>query len=364
MKLPEPVCRPESDDILQTLSTAIIVAASNLQIVRVNSATEALLELSAAKLLDRSLDEVLSGSVEFLALLQRALRERRSFTERDLEIPLTSSRSIMVDCTISPRLGDDPRRRAEPLGVSVEMTSVERYQKTHLEEHMLLQNRVTTALMRGLAHEIKNPLGGIRGAAQLLERELREPEQTEYTRIIIGEADRLRSLVDTMLGPPGALATRRLNIHDILERVRQIVHAEYGNVVYFALDYDPSLPEILGDRDQLIQAFLNLVRNAARAVRDAGGKITLRTRAQRKFTIGDSLHRLVIRVDIVDTGTGVDTALVEKIFLPMVSGYAEGTGLGLPLAQAMINRHGGFIGFENKPGATTFSVWLPLGGGR
>jgi two-component system nitrogen regulation sensor histidine kinase GlnL len=214
--------------------------------------------------------------------------------------------------------------------------------------------------MRGLAHEVKNPLGGIRGAAQLLERELGEAHQREYTQIIIGEADRLRKLVDRMLGPRGQQTLSLFNVHEVLEHVRQVVEIEAGQAVTIHRDYDPSLPDLEADRDQLIQALLNVVRNAAQAASGRGGNVTLRTRAQRKFTIGPVMRRLVIRIDIIDDGPGVDPALADSIFFPMVSGRAEGSGLGLPIAQSLVNRQGGLIDFTSTPGNTVFTIWLPL----
>ena len=204
------------------------------------------------------------------------------------------------------------------------------------------------------------PAGGIRGAAQLLERELTEPQHREYTQIIIGEADRLRKLVDRMLGPRGQLHPADFNVHEVLEHVRQVVEIEAGRGVTIHRDYDPSLPNLHADRDLLVQAFLNLVRNAVQALGEAGGTITLRTRAQRKFTIGSRLHRLVIRVDVCDDGPGVDPSLADSIFFPMVSGRADGSGLGLPIAQSLVNRQGGLIDFTSAPGNTVFTVWLPI----
>jgi two-component system nitrogen regulation sensor histidine kinase GlnL len=246
------------------------------------------------------------------------------------------------------------------MGAVLELTSTERHQRIQAEENKLLQNQISTALMRGLAHEVKNPLGGIRGAAQLLERELAEPQQREYTQIIIGEVDRLRKLVDRMLGPRGQQTLSRFNVHEVLEHVRQVVEIEAGRAVTIIRDYDPSLPDLEADSDQLIQALLNVVRNAAQAVCGRGGSVTLRTRAQRKFTIGSVMHRLVIRIDVIDDGPGVDPKLADSIFFPMVSGRAEGSGLGLPIAQSLVNRQGGLIDFTSTPGNTVFTIWLPL----
>ncbi|MGR9089786.1 MAG: nitrogen regulation protein NR(II) [Gammaproteobacteria bacterium] len=348
-----------SGSLVEALATAVVVVDDRLQVETVNAAAESLLALSAAKLVGRGLEDAFADGSELAALIGRVLEDPRTFTERDLELVLQNVQTIVVDCTVSPWIS----RENEEFRVIIELASVERHQRIQLEESMLVQNQVTTALMRGLAHEVKNPLGGIRGAAQLLERKLEDQAQAEYTQIIIGEADRLRALVDSMLGPPEAPRKELVNIHEVLEHVAQLVSVEYTCAVRIVRDYDPSLPEFAGDRDQLVQAFLNLVRNAARAI-DGTGEIRLRTRAQRKFNIGENVHRLVARIDVIDTGPGVPAEISETIFYPMVSGHADGTGLGLPLAQSIVNRQGGLINFNSEPGHTEFSVWLPLGAGR
>lgn len=352
--------RQAPDDDLQrlfsALTTAVIVADAKLRITLVNPAAESLLALSATKLIGRTLLQAFVGPSDFIGLIERAVNDDRSFTKRDLELTATSLHRAIVDCTVSPWSSHE----GDEVQVILEFASIERHQRIQLEENMVLQNQVTTALMRGIAHEVRNPLGGIRGAAQLLERELDNQRLAEYTQIIIGEADRLRNLVDTMLGPNRTLDCQALNIHDVLERVRVLVETEHSRRLEIGRDYDPSLPEIQGDRDQLIQAFLNLVRNAVRAVDDTDGRISLRTRAQRKFTIGEKMHRVVMRVDVIDNGPGVAAEIADTIFFPMVTGHADGTGLGLPLAQAILNRQGGLIGFQSEPGNTIFSAWLPI----
>ncbi len=349
----------DSGSLVEALATAIVVVDEQLCVESVNAAAESLLALSAAKFAGRKLDEAFADGSELAALIARVLDDPRTYTERDLELVLQNVQTIVVDCTVSPWVS----REHGETRVIIELASVERHQRIQLEENMLAQNQVTTALMRGFAHEVKNPLGGIRGAAQLLERKLEDQAQAEYTQIIIGEADRLRALVDSMLGPPEAPRKEHVNIHEVLEHVAQLVTVEHTCGVRIVRDYDPSLPEFEGDRNQLVQAFLNLVRNAARAI-DNDGEIRLRTRAQRKFNIGENVHRLVARIDVIDTGPGVPEELGESIFYPMVSGHADGTGLGLPLAQAMVNRQGGLIAFNSEPGHTEFNVWLPLGAGR
>jgi two-component system nitrogen regulation sensor histidine kinase GlnL len=346
----------EASNLVNQLTTAVVLLNGELNLVFANAAAETLFETSAAKLTGLSLERFFFSGEKFVEAVRQSLAESRTFTERDVLLLRPHLGTLKVDCTVSPWWPT----RGEPMGLVLEIASVERHQRIQAEEAKLLQNHITTALMRGLAHEVKNPLGGIRGAAQLLERELGDPRHTEYTQIIIGEADRLRKLVDRMLGPRGELNRCLFNIHEVLEHVRQVVEIERDRRVVIERDYDPSLPEIYADRDLLIQAFLNLVRNAVQAMNGHGGTIVLRTRAQRKFTIGTTLHRLVIRADIIDDGPGVDPQIADSIFFPMVSGRAEGSGLGLPIAQSLVNRQGGLIGFNSEPGNTVFTVWLPI----
>lgn len=357
MNLPERMfSEQDSSAILNQLATAVIQLDSGLRLREANPAAESLVMTSIQKLRGLSLERLFPGQSAFIDAVKQCLRQLRPFTERDLLLTRSNLEPMRVDCTVSPRLFGD----SGVMGAVLELTSTERHQRIQAEENKLIQNQISTALMRGLAHEVKNPLGGIRGAAQLLERELSEPHQREYTQIIIGEADRLRKLVDRMLGPRGHQTLSVFNVHEVLEHVRQVVEIEAGQSVVIHRDYDPSLPDLEADRDQLIQAFLNVVRNAVQAVCARGGNVTLRTRAQRMFTIGSVMHRLVIRVDVIDDGPGVDPELVDSIFFPMVSGRAEGSGLGLPIAQSLVNRQGGLIDFTSAPGHTVFTIWLPI----
>ena len=342
--------------VLNQLATAVIQLDAQLRVREANPAAENLVMTSIYKLRGHALDRLFPAQPEFIEAVTLSLSDTRSFTERDLLLTRPNLEPLRVDCIVSPRQG--PHNTV--FGAVLELTSTERQQRIQAEENKLLQNQISTALMRGLAHEVKNPLGGIRGAAQLLERELTGPQQREYTQIIIGEADRLRKLVDRMLGPRGQLHPSLFSVHEVLEHVRQVVEIEAGRHITMHRDYDPSLPDLQADRDLLIQAFLNLVRNAVQALGVSGGNITLRTRAHRKFTIGSVLHRLVIRVEVIDDGPGVDPALADSIFFPMVSGRADGSGLGLPIAQSLVNRQGGFIDFTSVPGNTIFTVWLPI----
>jgi two-component system nitrogen regulation sensor histidine kinase GlnL len=244
----------------------------------------------------------------------------------------------------------------------MELLALDRHLRISRDELLLAQHQASRELIRGLAHEIKNPLGGIRGAAQLLEREYPDSEHREYTRVIIREADRLQNLVDRLLGPNRLPQKADVNVHQILEHVRQLVEAEAPAGIVVLRDYDPSIPEVHADREQLIQATLNVTRNALQALGAQGsGMIVLRTRTRRQITIGGRRHKLAIQMDIEDNGPGIPHQMMEKIFYPMVTTRAEGTGLGLPIAQYLIHSHGGLIECQSQPGRTVFSMFLPLG---
>jgi two-component system nitrogen regulation sensor histidine kinase GlnL len=286
---------------------------------------------------------------------KRALTKGESLTKRNLALG-TPAHPITVNLTIVP-IQEKDTDRAE--AVLVQLEQVDRHLRISMEEQILAQQNAARMLLRGLAHEIKNPLGGIRGSAQLLQRELASEELREYTQIIMDESDRLQSLVDRMLGPNKPLLLEPINIHKVLERVRQLVQVEAPAGVSIERDYDPSIPLVNGDGDLLIQAILNIVRNAAQAV-GVRGRILIRTRIHRQVTIGNKRNRLVVKIDVEDDGPGIPDALMGQIFYPMVTGRAEGTGLGLSIAQSLINQHGGLIECNSEPGHTVFSIFLPL----
>lgn len=243
--------------------------------------------------------------------------------------------------------------------ILVELQQVDNHLRISKEEQLLMQQNTVRLLVRGLAHEIKNPLGGLRGAAQLLDLELHDPELKEYTQIIIDESDRLQGLMDKMLGPNKLPNKKTLNIHEVLERVRQLVNAESSGSLSIKHDYDPSIPDIYADKDQLIQAILNIARNAVQAV-EGKGNIIFKTRIHRQMTIGRKRYKLAVKCDIIDNGPGVDASMMNQIFYPMITGRAEGTGLGLSIAQALINQHSGLIECNSEPGNTVFSIFLPM----
>jgi two-component system nitrogen regulation sensor histidine kinase GlnL len=237
-----------------------------------------------------------------------------------------------------------------------------RYLKISHDNSLLSQHDASKSLLRGLAHEIKNPLGGLRGAAQLLERELDSEDNKQLTGIIIHEADRLQSLVDRMLGPKNLPDKKKLNIHRILAHIRQLVQAENENIQFVA-DYDPSLPNLLADESMLIQAILNISRNAVAALHGEG-IITFRTRSQRNCAIGTHNYSLVAKLDIIDHGDGIPENLQQKIFFPMVTGRSDGTGLGLSIAQSLIQQHNGLIECASTPEETRFTILIPLENGH
>ena len=341
--------QPQPNQLVEALNTAVLLLDEALQVMYLNPAAENLFEISRRQVLGHYLPSIVRADASLAARLEDALRGQRPFTERGLELftAITNQR-MMVDCMVTPLT----RRQ-----LLLETMQVDHHLRIAHEEHLLSQQQAARELLRGLAHEIKNPLGGLRGAAQLLESELDQDELKEYTRVIMGEADRLRNLVNRMLGPNNVPVKQPVNIHQILEHVRSLVDAENYAGLVIERKYDPSIPDLLADSELLVQAFLNLVRNAAEV---GASRITLRTRTERQFTIGHNRYKLVLRVDVVDNGPGIAPDLQEKIFYPMVTGRADGTGLGLSIAQSLINQHQGIIEFTSAPGNTVFTIFSPL----
>ena len=340
--------------ILENLSHAVMMFDADLQLDYINSAGEMLFAVSAKRLIGQKCETLFPAKSHLLEAISKGANDGHPFTEHEVIITLPGQREVTVDYTITPL--------AEQLGQSgllVEIQQMDRQIRIAREEHQLSQQHTFRTLVRGLAHEIKNPLGGLRGAAQLLERELPSEDLKEFTNIIIGEADRLQNLVDRMLGPNKLPKKEPLNIHQVLEHVRQLVNVGISDDIKIITDYDPSIPDLIADRDQLIQAILNIVGNAVQAIGNKG-EITLSTRSVRQFTIGHVHHKLVCRVDITDNGPGIPEDMLESIFYPMVTGRAEGTGLGLSISQSLINQHGGLIQCESQPGKTKFSLFLPF----
>jgi len=296
---------------------------------------------------------LIQDTVELQRQLDDAFRSGRPFTRHEVNLSLGNDINVMVDFTAVPLL--DPGYPREML---VELHSVDRLLRISREENQLAQQEATQQILRGLAHEVKNPLGGLRGAAQLLERQLDSEDLKEYTRVIIDEADRLQKLVNRILGPNNIPNKRNINIHHLLEHIRSLLLAE-GKNISIQRDYDPSIPDLQADPDQLIQALLNIARNAFQILEEEG-VITLRTRIERKYTLGKQRYDLVARIEIIDNGPGIAEDMLDKIFFPMVTGRAEGTGLGLSIAQSLIQQHDGLVEVNSVPGRTVFAVLLPI----
>ncbi|UCE89485.1 MAG: nitrogen regulation protein NR(II) [Pseudomonadota bacterium] len=344
--------------ILENLDTAVMLFDEHLVLRYVNTAVERLWAAGARQLLGSPADKLFTEGELFLTTLREAQESGDPVTRREITLDLAHGQRVTVDMTVTPML--EGNAGAELL---VEVSQVDRMMRISRDDHILQQHQATRDLIRGLAHEVKNPLGGLRGAAQLLERELDDEDLKEYTQVIISEADRLQKLVNRMLGPNTRPHQQLTNVHEVLERVRSVVLAEVQPDLHILRDYDPSIPDLQADREQLIQVFLNIVRNAVEVMHGAGN-VTLRTRILRQFTIGHARHRLVARVDVIDNGPGIPEDLKDKIFFPMVTGRAEGTGLGLSIAQSLTQQHGGIIECESAPGQTVFTTLLPISGGE
>ncbi|HUR39972.1 MAG TPA: nitrogen regulation protein NR(II) [Verrucomicrobiae bacterium] len=349
MKFPSRA-RVTADALLEGLTTAVIGLDPELRVSFMNAACETLFGVSRRLAQGQPLPTALPHFAPHESRLRESLDAGTGFIEREMRLARNGEQPIVIDCTATPLL------LAKKPGLLVELAPQERHLRSARDEILSVQFDASRQLIRGLAHEIKNPLGGIRGAAQLLERQFPDSEHREYTHVIIREADRLQNLVDRLLGPSRPPRRESLNAHEALEHVRKLVEAEGARVVR---DYDPSLPGISGDREQLIQALLNLARNALQSA-GLAGRIVFRSRARRQVTIDGTLHKLVAVLEIEDDGPGVAPDMLEKIFYPMVTTRAGGTGLGLPIAQYLVHAHGGHIECRSRPGSTVFAVSLPL----
>jgi two-component system nitrogen regulation sensor histidine kinase GlnL len=346
----------DTQPLLDALSSGVLWLGPDTELRYLNPAAAELLGLSTHPGSGVRLASLLPAAGILLESVTRAAREGQGFQHRELLLATTDAeRRVTVDCVITPLLEGAP-----PYAVVVELHPLDRHLAIAREEALLAQQETWRQLTRALAHEVKNPLGGLRGAAQLLERELPDPALTEYTRVIITEADRLHALVDALLGTARRGERRARNVHELIEHVLRLVAADLPRGITLTRDYDPSLPEPSVDGDQLVQALLNLMRNAVQACATGTHRITLRTRAERQYTIGTTRHRLALRIDVEDDGPGVPAELSDRLFFPLVSGRADGTGLGLGIAQDLVVRHGGVIEWHSVPGRTVFSILLPL----
>ena len=313
-----------------------------------NPAAEHILGISQKRAHGKSLLRLVDDEPEMRDILSRVIATG-DFYGNEMRLAPTEVHTYerIVDCRVSPIATGSAC-------VLVELTDVTRRSQITRENALLIQHGAGRQMIRQLAHEIKNPLGGIRGAAQLLERQLPDEELHEYTDVVISETDRLAALVDTLLGPGGPP-----NKQPGLSHRPSAESAEHHKPLKIRREYDPGLPTIDLDRDQMIQAFLNLVRNACAAL-DGQGTLTLRSRAATNYTIGDTRHRVIASIEIEDDGPGIPRDLQDSVFYPLVTSRPEGTGLGLPAAQELISRHDGLIEFDSRPGRTIFYVRIPI----
>ncbi len=345
--------QPDFKLLLDSMDSALIQLDRDLRFVYLNPAAEMLLDTSDNQLVGRSVEACCGSECELKSLARKALASGQTITRRELSLEIEGEREVVVNLTITPLVDDR--------GVLLEIHPIGQLYAIAQEAVRQEEYAATRSLLRGLAHEIKNPLGGIRGAAQLLEGEFADPELKSYTEIIINETDRLKRLIDRMIGPRQVATERKVNIHEISERVVQLISAEAGPEVTVSRDYDPSIPEFNGDADQLIQAALNIARNALEALQEAGGgEIQFITRILRNYTIGGKQQNLVVRLRIRDTGPGIPPELRNQVFFPMISGKARGSGLGLSVAQAIVTSHGGIIKFDSSAEETHFDILLPI----
>jgi two-component system nitrogen regulation sensor histidine kinase GlnL len=341
--------------IIENLTTGVLLFDAERRLVSINAAAEALLAVSGNQVRGLDAERLLHGTDVEGEALGAVLERGLAFTQRELQLRRPNGHAITVDCTVTPL--SEPAAQAGWL--LFELVPVDRQRQIEREEHLLAQSLRVRSLLRGLAHEIRNPLGGLRGAAQLLERELGEGPLREYTRTIMGEADRLRALLDRMLGPRTLPRMRETNVHEVTERVTALIEAETPAGIAVRRDYDPSIPPLRADPELLIQATLNIARNAAQAL-EGRGTVTLRTRVLRQATVGGKRHRLAVHIDVIDDGPGIPEELRETLFYPLVTGRTEGTGLGLSIAQLLVHQHGGVVEWFSQPGETVFRILLPV----
>jgi two-component system nitrogen regulation sensor histidine kinase GlnL len=337
-------------DIIENLTVSIVIVDEQYRVIYLNSAAEVLFDISQRQAEFIRFQTFLPGEEQLFLGLNRVKESGYALIEREVKIYVPAHGELVVDCSIKPADSEEGKAL-----ILLEFFQLDVQHRISLDESLQVQQQV----VRGLAHEIKNPLGGLRGAAQLLERQLESEELKEYTQIIISEADRLQNLLSNMLGPYQQSKKDWINIHAVLQRVRHLVRSEVDQRLVFIGDYDPSLPEIWADMDQLVQIFLNIIRNAVQAMNGCGNVI-LRTRIQRNITIENQFYRLVLEVQIEDNGPCVPKSMQETIFYPLVTGRAEGTGLGLYISQNLIHRNNGVISCSSRAGSTIFSIIFPL----
>ena len=346
-----PDTAPSAFSGLELLSSAVVLVDDQLVVRYLNPSAENLFATSSRKIVGYSLRRLLGDPAGLESALNNVLRDNWSYTGHNLKVLRAGMETLHLDCTVTPVEVVDAR-------LLLEFRPMDAQLKVAREEQLAHQQQANRELVRNLAHEIKNPLGGIRGSAQLLERELDDPQLREYTQVIIAEADRLQELMSRLLTSHRMMQPIQLNLHDVIERVRRLILAEFPSIEV-RRDYDTSLPSVTGDREQLIQAILNVARNAAQAMQGSG-EIVMRTRAARQVTLAKRRFKLAVQLQVIDNGPGIPDDIRDRIFYPLVSGRENGSGLGLSLAQSFIEQHQGAIELESRPGRTCFTLFIPI----
>jgi two-component system nitrogen regulation sensor histidine kinase GlnL len=342
-----------TQQLINELTTGLVVVNAMGVVSYMNAAAEDMLGISQQRATGKNLAECVPGFDEIVTLCDRAIQENNSFG-REVSVPTSQRDGTELELAL----------RATPLIESgrnellLELFDITQRHHLDRENALAAQHGVSRRMIQQLAHEIRNPLGGLRGAAQLLERKLDTAELREFTRVIIREADRLAGLMDGLLGPGSQPSKRLINVHEVLEHIAIIAESESPRL-HIVRDYDPSLPELSADPDQMTQALLNLVRNAAQAT-EGCGNIILRTRVLTNTGLNKIQYKLVACIEVQDNGPGVQEEIADTLFYPLVTSRESGTGLGLPLAQDLVKRHGGIIEYDSVPGRTVFTVQMPI----
>lgn len=344
------------EHLLESLTTAVLVTDEKLHIKYANLAAQSMLERSNNQLLGAPISQFIVSSSLELSRMEQAVSNTEAISDGEVLLSFSDGRHTLADVTISSIEFDDLP------AVLVEIKIIDQQKRISQETQQWAQQQAARELIRGLAHEIKNPLGGVRGAAQLLEKTLADPSMVEFTQVIIEQSDRLSNLVDRLLGPNKPPNFEWHNVHRVLEKICTLVQLDTTHNCELVRDYDPSIPDIWIDQDMLQQAVLNIVRNSLQALAEfrVHGQIKIVSRIKRQFTIHGVRHPLVAQIKIIDNGPGIPAAIKDTLFYPMVTGKKNGTGLGLSIAQTLVDHHRGKIEVESWPGHTEFKIYLPI----
>tara|TARA_B100001769_G_C22017983_1_gene547071 strand:- start:46 stop:1080 length:1035 start_codon:yes stop_codon:yes gene_type:complete len=340
----------DAQNILESITTSVVITNKFMKIVHVNTAAENLFRSSKENLQNAKLSELFANNKSIIInQVYDAIALNQSSTSRDIEISLKTKTKHNVDCNVQTIFLEKDKH------VLLEIRTLKRIKNIVLNANFINQNNATEMITRSIAHEIKNPLGGIKGAAQLLKKEINE-EQKEYTDIIIEEADRLKNYIDKMHGPKDLPSFKSTNIHLIIDKVLKILGIKSSN---YKKNYDPSIPLLYLDQDMIIQSLLNIIKNASEAITE-NGLIEIKTRVDRSFTINSIRHKLVAIISIIDDGIGVNKEISSKLFLPLITNKKKGNGLGLSISQRLISINKGIITFEEENSKTIFKIILPI----